>query len=151
MAELLPSTGSVSSSSRVDVISSLLGHTRVQEPLSLSTVTLTFLVESASWAFLLEPDGFLPRNSHLVTGNYLASLLRMQRAGSPGEAAPVGLGVSKACEGWDRADRVGGAPSAGCRKLGLPLSEPKAFIYTQAITIYTGHSKRAKSQLECLG
>lgn len=77
MAELLPSTGSVSSSSRVDVISSLLGHTRVQEPLSLSTVTLTFLVESASWAFLLEPDGFLPRNSHLVTGNYLASLLRM--------------------------------------------------------------------------
>lgn len=159
MAELLPRTGSVSSSIRVDVIVSLLGHsghTGVEELLSHSTVTLTFLVlESAAWDILLEPNGILPRNFHLVTGNDRVSLLRTQRRWvkrSKGPAASVRLrSLAWNQQSWDRADRIGGAPSSGCRKLGLPLSKPKAFIYAQAITSYTGHGKGAKSQLECLG
>lgn len=72
-----------------------------------------------------------------------------QRADSPSEATPIGLGVSKAIGAGTGQAGLGGAPSAGGRKLELPLSKLKALSPGNHHLHRTG--KRAKSQLECLG
>lgn len=69
----------------------------------------------------LVSDGILPGNSHPVTGNYLASQLRVQRhwvkrskrADSPSEVTPIGLGVSKATGAGTGQTGLGEHPQLG--------------------------------------